>query len=339
MHKHELLIMVPIILGMMLCPALPAGAANVTAFAYPEKNVAEIYVNDTVYAIFHYPSNSFFSKILNGTSLSYSASISNVPHNTEFFHDLQEAFVQGENNAVNYNISIINISVITIRKFFANETSAIYVKSSVMIIWLSGIFKKNGTEIVGNFSWKSFKINKHLYLMENGKMEDINFFGEGFMGMLGMPEFLQVPEISTLNFSAFNQPLSQWSRVYNSNSNMTVFTKSMPSLTIYSENLTVNGNSYSLKIISDPAYTIDIQGYAIAVGDEVYVTSPASQFSSYALAFVAGIFFIVIAGVGIYLTRRKGNTYFKPRAGFEPATFALPRRRSNQLSYRGFKKC
>ncbi len=312
MHRNELLIMLPVIFGIMIYPAIPAGAASVTAFAYPGKNVAEIYVNDTVYAIFQYPSSSFFSKMLNGTSYSYSASIINVPHNTEFYQNLQEALVHGQNDNeqggednVQSNISVLNVSVIIYRKFFANETAATYVKSSIMIIWVSGIFTKNGSKIVGNFSWKAFKIDKHLYLMENGKMEDINFFGADFHDMLDMPEFLQLPEVSTLNFSEFNQPLSQWNRVYNSNSNMTLFTKSVSTQTIYSENLTLNGKSYSLKVISDPAYTIGIQGYATAVGDEIYVSPAPSQFTSYALIFVAGVFLVVIAGAGVYLIRRK----------------------------------
>ncbi len=311
-HKSELLIMFPIIFGMIIYPAIPVGAASVTVFAYPGKNVAEIYVNDTVYAVFHYPADSFFSRMLNGTSYSYSASISNVPHNSEFYQNLQEALAheqndnnQGDEDNVQSNISVLNVSVIMSKKFFANETAATYVKSSIMIIWVSGIFTKNGSKVVGNFSWKAFKIDKHLYLMENGKMEDINFFGEDFHDMLDMPEFLQLPEVSTINFSEFNQPLSQWNRVYNSNSNITLFTKSVSTQTIYSENITLNGKSYSLKVISDPAYTIGIQGYATAVGDEIYVSPAPSQFSSYAIIFIASVFLIVIAGAGVYLIRRK----------------------------------
>ncbi len=311
MHKSELLLIIPVILGIILYPVIPAGAASVTAFAYPGKNVAEIYVNDTVYAVLHYPAYSLFSRMLNGTSYSFRASVSNVPHNTDFFQNMQEALAQnanGDNNEedpANQSLQLLNVSVILSKKFVANETAAVYVKSSEMIMWVSGLFTKNGTKIVGNFAWKSFKVDKHLYLMENGEMEDLNFFGNNFMDRLGIQGIMQLPEVSTLNFSEFNQPLNEWSRVYNSNANMTVFTKSVSTQTIYSENLIINGKSYSLTIVSDPAYTISIQGYATAVGNEIYVSPAPSQFPTFAVVYVAAVFIVVIAAAGIFISRRR----------------------------------
>ena len=311
MHKTELLMMIPLIMGMMLYTAIPAGASSVTTFAYPSKNVAEIFVNDTVYAVFHYPTDSFFSRVLNGTSYSYSASVSNVPQNSEFFQNLQEALAHSENEnqdnggPANQSIQLLNVSVIISKKFFANQTTAVYVKSSEIIMWVSGLFTKNGSRIVGNFAWKSFKVDKHLYLMENGNMEDLNFFGEDLMERLGMEGIMELPEVSTLNFSQFNQPLSEWNRVYNPNTNMTLFTKSVSTQTIYSENLTINGKSYSLNVVSDPAYTIAIQGYATAVGNEVYVSPAPSQFTAYGTVYVVAVFIVVIVAAGVFIARRK----------------------------------
>jgi len=311
MHKTELLMMIPLIMGMMLYTAIPAGASSVTTFAYPSKNVAEIFVNDTVYAVFHYPADSFFSRVLNGTSYSYSASVSNVPQNSEFFQNLQEALAHSENEnqdnvgPANQSIQLLNVSVIISKKFFANQTTAVYVKSSEIIMWVSGLFTKNGTRIVGNFAWKSFKVDKHLYLMENGNMEDLNFFGDDLMERLGMEGIMELPEVSTLNFSQFNQPLSEWNRVYNPSTNMTLFTKSVSTQTIYSENLTINGKSYSLNVVSDPAYTIGIQGYATAVGNEVYVSPAPSQFTAYGTVYVVAVFIVVIVAAGVFIARRK----------------------------------
>ena len=311
MHKTELLMMIPLIMGMMLYTAIPAGASSVTTFAYPSKNVAEIFVNDTVYAVFHYPTDSFFSRVLNGTSYSYSASVSNVPQNSEFFQNLQEALAHSENEnqdnggPANQSIQLLNVSVIISKKFFANQTTAVYVKSSEIIMWVSGLFTKNGSRIVGNFAWKSFKVDKHLYLMENGNMEDLNFFGEDLMERLGMEGIMELPEVSTLNFSQFNQPLSEWNRVYNPSTNMTLFTKSVSTQTIYSENFTINGKSYSLNVVSDPAYTIAIQGYATAVGNEVYVSPAPSQFTAYGTVYVVAVFIVVIVAAGVFIARRK----------------------------------
>jgi hypothetical protein len=311
MHKTELLMMIPLIIGMMLYTAIPAGASSVTTFAYPSKNVAEIFVNDTVYAVFHYPADSFFSRVLNGTSYSYSASVSNVPQNSEFFQNLQEALAHSENenqdngDPANQSIQLLNVSVIISKKFFANQTTAVYVKSSEIIMWVSGLFAKNGTRIVGNFAWKSFKVDKHLYLMENGNMEDLNFFGDDLMERLGMEGIMELPEVSTLNFSQFNQPLSEWNRVYNPSTNMTLFTKSVSTQTIYSENLTINGKSYSLNVVSDPTYTIGIQGYATAVGNEVYVSPAPSQFTAYGTVYVVTVFIVVIVAAGVFIARRK----------------------------------
>ena len=310
-HKTELLMMIPLIMGMMLYAAIPAGASSVTAFAYPTKNVAEIFVNDTVYAVFHYPADSFFSRMLNGTSYSFSASVSNVPQNSEFFQNLQEAIVHSENknqenkDTANQSIQLLNVTIIISKKFFANQTTAVYVKSSEIIMWISGLFTKNGTKIVGNFAWKSFNVDKHLYLMENGNMEDLNFFGNDLMERLGMEGIIELPEVSTLNFSEFNQPLSEWNRVYNPSTNMTLFTKSVSTQTIYSENLTINGKSYSLNVVSDPAYTIGIQGYATAVGNEVYVSPAPSQFTAYATVYVAAVFIVVIVAAGVFIASRK----------------------------------
>jgi len=311
MHKTELLMMIPLIMGMMLYTAIPAGASSVTTFAYPSKNVAEIFVNDTVYAVFHYPTDSFFSRVLNGTSYSYSASVSNVPQNSEFFQNLQEALAHSENEnqdnggPANQSIQLLNVSVIISKKFVANQTAAVYIKSSEIIMWVSGLFTKNGTRIVGNFAWKSFKVDKHLYLMENGNMEDLNFFGDDLMERLGMEGIMELPEVSTLNFSQFNQPLSEWNRVYNPSTNMTLFTKSVSTQTIYSENLTINGKSYSLNVVSDPAYTIGIQGYATAVGNEVYVSPAPSQFTAYGTVYVVAVFIVVIVAAGVFIARRK----------------------------------
>lgn len=312
-RRFEVLAVTLILLGLYVAPVIPARATSVTVFAYPGKNLAEIYVNDSVYAVFTYPSGSFFSKILNGTSYSFSASVSNVPHNTDFYNNLQDALAeqdnaQGNENGELNNISLINLSVIFSKRFFANETTAVYEKSSVLIFWVSGIFTKNGTEIIGNFAWKSFKIDKHMYLEEGGKLEDLNFFGEDFEDMLGFPEFLQIPEVSTLNFSSFNEPLSQWNRTYNPSENITIFTKSVSAQTIYSENLTVNGMSYSLKIISDPTYSIVVQGYAKAVGNEIYVTPAPAQYPPYALAYIGSLFIAVIIVISVYLTRKKKIT-------------------------------
>jgi hypothetical protein len=295
----------------MLYTAIPAGASSVTTFAYPSKNVAEIFVNDTVYAVFHYPADSFFSRVLNGTSYSYSASVSNVPQNSEFFQNLQEALAHSENEnqdnrgPANQSIQLLNVSVVISKKFFANQTAAVYVKSSEIIMWVSGLFTKNGTRIVGNFAWKSFKVDKHLYLMENGNMEDLNFFGNDLMERLGIKGIMELPEVSTLNFSQFNQPLSEWNRVYNPNTNMTLFTKSVSTQTIYSENFTINGKSYSLNVVSDPAYTIAIQGYATAVGNEVYVSPAPSQFTAYGTVYVVAVFIVVIVAAGVFIARRK----------------------------------
>jgi hypothetical protein len=311
MHKTELLMMIPLIMGMMLYTAIPAGASSVTAFAYPSKNVAEIFVNDTVYAVFHYPADSFFSRMLNGTSYSYSVRVSNVPQNSDFFQNLQEALVHSENDnhdegdPANQSIQLLNVSVIISKKFVANQTTAVYVRSSEIIMWVSGLFTKNGTRIFGNFAWKSFNVEKHLYLMENGNMEDLNFFGDDLMERLGIEGIIELPEVSTLNFSQFNQPLSEWNRVYNPSTNMTLFTKSVSTQTIYSENLTINGKSYFLNVVSDPAYTIGIQGYATAVGNEVYVSPAPSQLTAYATVYVVTVFIVVIVAAGLFIARRK----------------------------------
>ncbi|MGC8569270.1 MAG: hypothetical protein ACP5LW_04625 [Nitrososphaeria archaeon] len=311
MTNLKALALMPLFLGFLIYPAIPANAASATVMAYPTQNMAELIINDSVYAVFTYPNGSFISRALNGTSFRYAFSVMNIPKGSDFFQSLQEAIQaqggnsQGENDP-STNISLINASVILSKSFQANETTAIYIKKSTLILWLSGVFTRNGSQIVGNFSWKDFKIEKHLFVEENGQLEDINFFGEDLMGVLDLGEWgFEVPQLSTINFSEFNQPLSQWNRTYNPATNSTIFTKTLSSQTLYFESLTINGRTYSFRIVSDPTYTISVQGYAVAQGNQLIVSRAPSPYPSYVIVYVAVVFIIVAAGASAFLIKRR----------------------------------
>nr|CCC55670.1 hypothetical protein [uncultured archaeon] len=148
MTNLKALVLMPLFLGFLIYPAIPANAASATVMAYPTQNMAELIINDSVYAVFTYPNGSFISRALNGTSFSYAFSVMNIPKGSDFFQSLQEAIQaqggnsQGENDPSN-NISLINASVILSKSFQANETTAIYIKKSTLILWVGS----PGTEL------------------------------------------------------------------------------------------------------------------------------------------------------------------------------------------------
>ncbi len=287
---------------LIVLPITAANASTVTVMAYPTQNVSNIVINDTVLAVIHYPNGSFVARQVQGRSytVSYSAFASGP---SKPLLELQEAL-----RKYDPNISVINATVTMTEALSSNSTTAVFRRSSVLSVWVSGIFNRTASGVVGDFRWKAFRLDKALYFNFNGHEEDINYFGGDFMEGMGLPFFgdlgEMIPEVSTINFSAFNTPLSQWSRVYDASKNTTYFTKSAPTQVLYSASLTINGQTFSISITSDPSYVIGVQGYATAQGNVIVVSpAPSAPYTDYAAAAVAAV--VIVAAVAYVAYRRR----------------------------------
>ena len=307
--KASAVIIFVLISTAMLVAPIAANAATVTVTAYPTQNVSNLVINDTVSVIFTYPANSFISRQLSGLNYSMQLSAINIPKNSGAFESFQNALRQG-----NSSITLLNMSITESKSLVANATALIIKRSTIINAWVSGIFNKTPSgRIMGNFGWKSFKVDSRLDVDFNGHSEDINFIGNSFFAPMGgkllimsllMSDQLEaLSHISTINFSAFNTPLSQWTRTYNPSTNMTSFTKSVPVETLFTASLSVNNNTYSIRAVSDPSYTLNVQGYAVANGNTLILTSPPqTNYTEYAAVVV--IVVIAVAGAAIYLRKR-----------------------------------
>lgn len=309
--KTSMIVIFTLISTMMVLSPIAANAATVTVTAYPTQNVSNIVINDTVYMVFTYPANSFVSNALNGSSYSLRLSANNIPDNSGAFNSFQHAFINRHDD--NSSVSLLNMSVTETKTLVANTTTMVMSRSTEINAWVSGIFNKTASgKVIGNFGWKSFEINRALNVKFDGESEDINFIGNSFfapmgakfglMSMLMSAPLGQISQISTINFSAFNEPLSQWTRTYNPRTGITTFTKTATSETLYNASLSVNGKTYSIRVISDPSYTLNIKGYALASGNIITVTSPPPNYAEYAV--VAVIAVIAIGGVLIYFRKK-----------------------------------
>ncbi|BBE42135.1 hypothetical protein [Conexivisphaera calida] len=305
--------------AIMALSPVAANAATVTVTAYPAQNVSNIVINDSVYVIFTYPAGSHISSELNGSNYSLVLSAINIPRDSGAFMKFQSALQGGQGDdqdqdqGYNSSITLLNMSVTESKSLVANSTTMIMSRSTLISAWVSGIFNRTGTgKIVGNFAWKSFRMGDRLDVDFDGEAEDVNFIGSSFFAPIGgkfMPMYMlmaaplgQISQIPTINFSAFNEPLSQWTRTYNPSTGITTFTKSASSQTLYNASLTVNGRTYSIRVVSDPSYTINVEGYAVASGNTIIVTSPPPNYTEYAVAAVVVV--VAVAGALIYLRRK-----------------------------------
>ncbi|MGC8613559.1 MAG: hypothetical protein ACP5L2_04910 [Conexivisphaera sp.] len=303
--------------AIMALSPVAANAATITVTAYPAQNVSNIVINDSVYVIFTYPAGSYISNELNGSNYSLTFSAINIPRDSGTFMRFQNALQgedQGDDQGYNSSMTLLNMSVTESKSLVANATTMVMSRSTLISAWVSGMFNRTSSgELVGNFAWKSFRIGDRLDVDFDGETEDVNFIGSSFFAPIGgkfMAMYMlmaaplgQISQIPTINFSAFNEPLSQWTRTYNPSTGITTFTRSASSQTLYNASLTVNGRTYSIRVVSDPSYTINVEGYAVASGNTIIVTSPPQNYTEYA-AVAAAVVVVAVAGTLIYLRKK-----------------------------------
>ncbi len=308
MYKKTIsLIVMALVLTSISVPLV--SASSLTVHVYPAKNQAEINAVSDTKIVFTYPNQSTISDMLSGTNYTYNMVV-NITHGESSI-----AFFEGFLRSHYSNISVENMSVTMNVKAVANNTTLIITKSMNINIWISGIFNKskNGTTIA-NMSWKDFAVNGKFDVNYNGNTWDINEAGgmiDNVMG-LGWNAFYLMFENnhfldrSTINYSALNAPLKDWSKNYNASSNTTSFTYVYNKTISFNSSVDFNGAKYTLNMSYDPSATIVVPGYATASGNDLIITStaPATAFP-YLLVGIAAVVVIVIVLSAALIMRRK----------------------------------
>lgn len=291
----------------------PVLASTLKVVVGPSLNVAEIVATSNTTLVFTYPPDSKISGFLNGFNYSLSLSAVNVPPDSEAFlafqHELRRGFE---------NITLINMSVGLSVSAHANATALVVVKNVVVDAWATGIFNKTRSHVEGNFGWKSFVVKGDLDVDFEGRVIEVNTVGSAMILPFGEDSWLAgfllhvfgggpLWSSSTINFSAFNTPLSEWARSYNPATNTTTFTKSVGSNLLFREELSVNGQNYSVSLIYDPSSTISIPGYAVARGDTVIVeAAPPGVVQKNTAIAVSLIVLAVVFAASLLLRRKTG---------------------------------
>ena len=98
----------------------------------------------------------------------------------------------------------------------------------------------------------------------------------------------------TIDFSLLNSPLTNWTRVYNSATNTTTFTKNVDTEANYSSSYSLNGQTYSLSMRYYPSSTVRVLGYASPSGNSLIIES-APGLSSTTIGELILIVFVILA--------------------------------------------
>lgn len=303
------------IVGLMVASFLVqgVGASTLQVVVGPSLNTAQIIATSQATLVFTYPAGSAVSKALSGFNYSVTLSALNVPRDSDAFVAFQHQLRRGFEN-----ITLINMSVYLNEYAQANTTSLVVVKNVVIKAWATGVFNKTRSHVEGNFGWKSFVVKGNLDVDFEGHTVDINTVGSAILLPLGgkgvLASFLlgsfgdrPLWSSSTINFSVFNTPLSQWKRSYNAATNTTTFSKSVSSTLLFREQVSVNGQNYSVSLSYDPASTISVPGYAVAKGDTVIVQpAPPGVLQRNTVIAVSVAVIAIVVAASLLLRRKMG---------------------------------
>ena len=250
--------------------------------------------------------------------------------------------INATNNATLPTIHVVNATLNYQLHAFANLTNLTIFRNLTISLKISNITKKvgNNTTVI-DVSWRAFRVQGQLMGDFRGFMNlqvphdglkvqssvntnmDVNMLGDmgdfgddGDGGMFQLGSFFMssgfgshVMNFGTINFHVFSVPLQQWARVYNPSTNSTSFFYNATSNYSLNESVSVNGSSYSLKLMTDPSAAITTNGKAIPTSSNELVVStasaPATSLSSTSTLVVVGIVAIVAIGLSVLLMRRK----------------------------------
>lgn len=267
----------------------PVFGATLNAVIYPKQNVAK--VTYTVVRSFNltYPANSFLSGIFNGKSSSEQVTSQGGPGEAG---PLIASIKRQDPNA-----SLINYTLIYTSTYKGTESYAEEVENVSLTIYVANITQLNSSKLVVNANWRAFVVGRDWDVMSHGSPFNVNPRFPSFVTPSGLlssfmrGEGLHLGEANALlDFSEFNQPLTQWNRHYDPFTGVTTFTKDYPTNESVLLKATVNGQTYSLSYREDPSAEIQVYGYAVPQGSYLEIVSvPVTVYAPYVAAAVVAV--------------------------------------------------
>lgn len=300
------MLLIPVLL--MGIPSVSASTVNITL--NPTTHVAQVVGISTTTIVFTYPENSTVSRLLNGTS--HTTNVTGyIPHGETPVHDF-------EDDLRNYtsSISVQNMSVSLYTRSVANSTALVITRNTNLTAYVTGIYNSTNGTLTANMNWKAFKIDGSFMVPMDGQEVDLNMMGSAMLQPLGDQSFASaflshsfgdksIWSQPTIDFSALNTPLSNWTRHYDPGSNTTTFSKNVNTQSNFSASISINGQAYSISMVHDPSSSIKVLGYASASGNSLVISSPPpGTFSFETMALVVLVVAIVLGSTYVVIKRR-----------------------------------
>jgi hypothetical protein len=295
------------VLSMTLLPT--AFASTITVNLDPNSKVAKLSSVSTTNLVLTYPANSTLSTYLQ----SYNSSLS-LSGNFNSSDGGLRSFQAHLDEQANDSVKIQNMTVAYKYTAKANATAFVVALETDITAQVSGVFKISNGTVTADLGWKSFHIDGAMDLNLEGRNIDVNQVGSslsqsvagndlGAGALAGMFAGDGMWAKPTLNFSSLSTPLSDWTRSYDAVANTTTYTKTVSGQSTLSSNYTVRGETYSLKVTSDPSAAITTHGYAVASGNSLMITKAplAANPLSWGAAVAAAM---IILGSAAYYVRR-----------------------------------
>ncbi len=230
---------------------------------------------------------------------------------------------------------------------FASATNLTVYRNLTIDLKISNITKKvgNNTTII-DMSWRAFGVQGKLMSDFRGQLQmvnpnmglnfqyyvntnmDVNQLGNfGSFGGIGndqgnfeLGSFFEdggfganVMNYNTINFKVFSVPLNQWARQYNSATNSTTFYYNASSNYSLNSSMSVNGQNYSIKLMTDPSAAITTNGYASVNSANELAVSNASPPPVLSLGIEAaiGVGIVALIAIGLVALRLRQKSIKK----------------------------
>jgi len=292
-----------------LSPAAYASTINITLD--PKTNTANINASSTTDLILTYPANTTLSHQLNGTDTSVTLKGS-FDRDSDATNAIQASIEQS-----NHDIRVVSANFTYTLTAKGNTTTFVLAKQINITALVTGVFVVHNGTVQANLGWKAFTIKGQLLLDLQSHVVDVNEVGSAFsMQLVGKPYVMGAVlgmfggdglwHASTIDYSSLNSPLSTWTSHYDSSTNTTTYTKTINTESSLDAKYTVNGQTFTLSVRSDPSAQIAVQGYAVASGDSLTLQpAPAGLASVDSAVWVAtGVVALAVLGSAFYLFRR-----------------------------------
>lgn len=258
--------------------AVPAAYGNEGKIILnPAGHSAQVYENFS--ASMKFTGDQTIISVLNSTLQNGTQEISGTAsHNT--FVNLTDAIKGNASAAVVANL------ILTLEEMKTMSAGALFYNVSLAFEYnVTGIFTSN----TWNLSWRSASFHADLS----------SYFNSTYMMAVGALSMY-------VNMSGMSIPLTEWTKLYNSTTNVTTFSHSSSGTA--AENMTINGLTISLSY--DPSFTIVAPGNATAGTDTISYGSAApvsSHLDTELLYAIIGVIVIISAGTAALAFSRKGR--------------------------------